>query len=49
MAIEVNSIPAMSSEPENVFSGAKLTVSDQQNGLKGETFELLECLNSWLD
>ena len=47
MAIDIYSIPAMSPEPERVFSGAKLTVSDQRNGLKGETIELLECLKSW--
>ena len=29
------------------FLGAKHTVSDQRNGLKGETVELLECLKSW--
>ena len=33
----------MSSEPEPVFSGPKLTASDQRNGLKGKTIELLEC------
>ncbi len=47
MAIDIYSIPAMSAEPERVFSGAKLTVSDQRNGLKSETIELLECLKSW--
>jgi hypothetical protein len=47
MAIDIHSIPAMSSEPERVFSGAKHTVSDQRNSLKAETIELLECLKSW--
>ena len=47
MAINIYSIPAMSSEPERVFSGAKLTVSDQRNSLKSGTIELLECLKSW--
>ena len=37
----------MSSDPERVFSEAKLTVSDQRNRLKGETIELLECSMSW--
>ena len=47
MAIDIYSIPAMSSEPERIFSGAKLTFSDQRNGLKSETIELLEYLKSW--
>ena len=47
MAIDIYSIPAMSSETERVFSGAKLTVSDQRNVLKGERIELLEYLKSW--
>ncbi|MCJ1469131.1 Phospholipase C [Pseudocyphellaria aurata] len=47
MAVDIPSIPAMSPEPERVFPGAKLTVSDQRNSLEGETIELLECLKSW--
>ena len=47
MAIDIYSIPAMSAEPERVFSGAKRTVSDSRGSLKGETIELLECLKSW--
>ena len=47
IAIDIYSIPAMSSEPERVFSGAKLRDSDQQNSLKGKTIELLVCLKSW--
>ena len=47
MAIDIYSIPAMSSEPERVFSGAKHTVSDQRNSLKADTIEILECLKSW--
>ena len=47
MAIDIYSIPAMSSEPERVFSGAKHTISDQRNSLKGSTIEMLECLKSW--
>ena len=45
MAIDIYSIPAMSAEPERVFSSAKHTISDQRNRLKSETIELLECLN----
>lgn len=47
MAIDILLIPAMSSEPERVFSGAKLTISDQRNSLKADTIEMLECLKSW--
>ena len=47
MAIDIYSIPGMSSEPERVFSAAKHTVSDQRNSLGAETIELLECLKSW--
>ena len=47
MAIDIYSIPAMSSEAERVISGAKHTISDQRAGLKSETIELLECLKSW--
>ena len=47
MAIDIYSVPAMSSEPERVFSKAKHTVSEQRNGLKAETIEMLECLKSW--
>ena len=47
MAIDIFSIPAMSSEPERVFSGAKHTISEQRNRLKASTIEELECLKSW--
>ena len=47
MAIDIFSIPAMSSEPERVFSGAKHTISEQRNSLKADTIEILECLKSW--
>lgn len=47
MAIDIYSIPAMSSEPERVFSQAKRTISDHKASLKAETIELLECMKSW--
>ena len=47
MAIDIYSIPAMSSEAERVFSGAKRSISDSRGSLKSETIELLECLKSW--
>lgn len=47
MAGDIYSIPAMSSEPERVFSGAKHTVSNHRNSLQREIIELLACLKSW--
>ena len=47
MAIDIYSIPSMSSEPERVFSGSKHTITDQRCRLNIETIELLECLKSW--
>ena len=47
MAIELLSIPAMSAEPERLFSGAKLTISDQRASLQAQTIEATECLKSW--
>ena len=47
MAIDIYSIPAMSSKPERVFSRAKHTVLDSRGSLKSETIELLKCLKSW--
>ena len=47
MAIDIFSIPAMSSEPERVFSGAKHTLTEQRMRCNIETIQLLECLKSW--
>ena len=47
MAIDVFLIPAMSSEPERIFSGAKHTLTEQRLSYSIETIELLECLKSW--
>ena len=47
MAIDIYSIPAMSAEPERVFSGAKRTVSDSRGRLQSETIDILKCLKSW--
>jgi hAT family C-terminal dimerisation region len=48
MALDVLSIPAMSADPERLFSGAKITISDRRNRLGILTVEALECLKSWL-
>jgi hypothetical protein len=47
MALEVLSIPAMSTEPERVFSGTKITISDHRCLLGDNIFEALECGKSW--
>jgi hypothetical protein len=47
MALEILSIPAMSTEPERVFSGAKITISDCQCSLGDNIVEALECCKSW--
>ena len=47
MAIDILSIPAMSDEPERVFSGARRTISWDRAQLSAETIERVECLKSW--
>ena len=46
-AINIHSIPAMSAEPERVFSGTKRTISDSRHSLGSDTIQALECLRSW--
>jgi len=48
MAIDVLSIPAMSAEPERIFSGARRTISWERMQLGEETIEKTECLKSWM-
>ncbi|ODQ68784.1 hypothetical protein LIPSTDRAFT_76754, partial [Lipomyces starkeyi NRRL Y-11557] len=48
MALDVLSIPAMSAEPERLFSSAKITITDRRNRLGIETIEAIECLKLWL-
>jgi hypothetical protein len=47
MAIDILSIPAMSDEPERVFSGARRTISWERAQLSAENIERMECLKSW--
>ncbi|KAK2922896.1 hypothetical protein FoTM2_017136 [Fusarium oxysporum f. sp. vasinfectum] len=47
MAVDILSIPAMSAEPERLFSGAKITITDRRNRLGSDVVEALECLKSW--
>jgi len=48
MAINILSIPAMSADPERLFLGAKITITDRRNRLGIKTIEALECLKSWI-
>ena len=47
MAIDILSIPAISDEPERVFSGARCTVSWDKGQMVPETIEWRECLKHW--
>lgn len=47
MALEYLIIPAMSAEPERVFSGAKIAASDRRCRLRDDAINALECLKSW--
>jgi hypothetical protein len=47
MAIDILSIPAMSDEPERVFSGARRTMSWDRAQMGAETLEKVECLKHW--
>ena len=47
MAIDILSIPAMSDEPERVFSGARCMVSWDRGQMEAETLEKVECLKHW--
>jgi hypothetical protein len=47
LALEYLTIPAMSAEPERVFSSAKITITDRRCRLSVEAISTLECLKSW--
>ena len=47
IAVEIHSIPAMSTEPERVISGAKITISDHRCRLCDNIIEPLEGCRSW--
>lgn len=46
MALDIMSIPAMSAEPERVFSGAKRTLADRES-TTAKNLEVNECLKSF--
>ena len=47
MALDIFSIPAMSADPERLFSSSKQGLKDTRNWLKSNTLEALQCLKSW--
>ena len=47
MAIDILSIPAMSDEPERVFSGARRTLSWQRSRMRPEIIEMCQCVKQW--
>ena len=47
MALELATIPAMSTEAEHIFSGGKHTINEQRFRLADDIIEALECLKSW--
>ena len=47
MALDILSIPAMSADPERLFSSAKLCLTDLRNKLGIDILEAFECLKSW--
>jgi hypothetical protein len=48
MAIDILSVPAMSADPERVFSGARRTISWERMCLGAATINIGECLKSWI-
>jgi hypothetical protein len=48
MALDILLIPTMSADPERLFSGVKITISDRRSRLRMDIIQALECLKSWL-
>src|SRR5438876_1411918 len=48
MALNILLIPAMLADPEHLFSGARITISDCCNCLGIATIQAIECLKSWM-
>ena len=48
MALDVLSIPTISADPERLFSGVKITISNRRNRLGILIVEALEYLKLWL-
>ena len=47
LAINLLAIPAMSAEPERVFSGGRRTISWERMQLGDDTIEIIECFKHW--
>ena len=47
MALDIFAIPAMSSDPERIFSLSGDMVSPKRNALQAETVGAAQCLKSW--
>ena len=47
MALDYLTIPAISAEPERIFSDAKITLSDRRCRMRDDAREALESLKSW--
>ena len=47
MALDLLSIPSMSSDCEMVFSQAKLMITGQRHRLKADIIEATQCLRAW--
>jgi hypothetical protein len=47
MAFDILSVPAMSDEPERVFSGARRTITWDKAQMEPNTIEMRECLKHW--
>jgi len=47
MATDILSIPAMSDEPERVFSGGRRAISWDRGSMLPEALEQQECLKHW--
>jgi hypothetical protein len=47
LVLDILSIPAISADPERLFSSAKLLISHLRNKLGMDIIEAFECLKSW--
>jgi hypothetical protein len=47
LALDLISIPAMSTEVERVFSQAKRLITTDRNRMNDETIEVLQLLKNW--
>ena len=46
MALNIQAIPAMSSEVKRIFSSTRLMIIDRRNRLKEDIVEAVECMKS---